>query len=355
MKLAKPIKIVLLLIFFGYGFPEMVPIVIELLSLNPSYGFTFLACALIIFPILALSVIRKNKKRLGYKPPTYVALLQSQPVRDLQWETWIHSLDLKKPDQLLAICRTALNKSDPKAQLFSAALLDQPNVVTAFHSDPEFTDRAQVLSAFIKHTKTYGIPLTERFAWIKKITEATTPSSFATLLDELVWLLARPDVIPIIQKALTSAYPVLLAAAIIAAGRCDMQSEARDWMRRFHENGSVDVAIAQAFGLLSCNDFTDSLRTMLRDQHRATQIAAAESLGKKGSPSDIPALRSLISDDAHDPLNVTLQYAINLITKRFDERGQPGDLALLDPNSDSGSLSFADSPASHQPERKSHS
>ena len=72
------IKIFLFFIFFGYVFPELIPIAIpiatDLFLLNPLIGFAFFACALVVLPILAVSFVRKNQKSLIYKPPPLHAL-----------------------------------------------------------------------------------------------------------------------------------------------------------------------------------------------------------------------------------------------------------------------------------------
>lgn len=286
---------------------------------------------------------------------SFIARLWDETSEPLRWsalQLMIEHADKAPEDLVLACCREGIRRGNPKERLLCAPpILEDKDTIQALQKDPTTASLVPLLIAWSQQPTWHALTLFEKFKSADRAISSIEPTARAKILDQLTKQLDQSYTAPLIQQALQSEQPVLVSTAILAAGRYDMQREARDWVRFLYRFGTtVDEAIAQAFGLLSCGGYEHRLHELLNHPTLEVKIAAAESLGKKGSLADVPALRALIpSTSDGEPLHVALHAAINLILERAGGLGQHGDLALIDSNpKDAGALSFPKS----QPEQE---
>lgn len=286
---------------------------------------------------------------------SFIARLWDETSETLRWsalQLMIEHADKAPEDLILACCREGIRRGNPKERLLCAPPILQDNdTIQSLQKDPTTAPLVPLLIAWSHQIIWHTLKPFEKFKSVERALSTTEPTARAKMLDQLTKQLDQSYTAPLIQQALQSEQPVLVSTAILAAGHYDMQREARDWVRFLYRFGTtVDEAIAQAFGLLSCGGYEHRLHELLNHPTLEVKIAAAESLGKKGSLADVPALRALIpSTSDGEPLHVALHAAINLILERAGGLGQHGDLALIDSNpKDAGALSFPKS----QPEQE---
>lgn len=164
----------------------------------------------------------------------------------------------------------------------------------------------------------------------------------AALLRTYGAYLEREQVRVIAEQALGSSSPALVAAAVILCAHAGLEDAAAEWPRLLYRFGPVvDEAIAQALGMLKEAECVRPLKELLRHPQAAVQVAALDSLGRRGDIGCVPALREVLDrSSSADPQRGAAEAAILAILNRNGGVGERGALALIHNPVDAGALSL---------------
>jgi hypothetical protein len=179
-------------------------------------------------------------------------------------------------------------------------------------------------------------------AQMMKVAGMASEGGRAALLRTYGAYIEREQVRVIAEQALGSSSPELVAAAVILCAHAGLEDAAAEWPRLLYRFGPVvDEAIVQGLGMLKEAECVRPLKELLRHPQAAVQVAALDSLGRRGDIGCVPALREVLDrSSGADPQRGAAEAAILAILKRNGGVGERGALALIHNPVDAGALSL---------------